>query len=180
VPVWCDDKNPCTKDVCDPTLEACFHQPLDNCQPTVDADADGSPSGEDCDDNDPARHPFAVEACDGIDNDCDGEVDEFVPNQCPEGLLCIEAQCTQATPGECDNNPCTADATLPGGECIVVHFNEGLVCGEATACEGPAQCVGNECVPGKPIECKDTDPCTQDACVPETGCIFTPIEGCTP
>jgi len=31
---------------------------------------------EDCDDNDPAINPQAAELCDGVDNDCDGDVDE--------------------------------------------------------------------------------------------------------
>jgi fibronectin-binding autotransporter adhesin len=37
-----------------------------------DADNDGFPAGEDCDDADPASYPGAPERCDGRDNDCDG------------------------------------------------------------------------------------------------------------
>ncbi len=37
-----------------------------------DADGDGVPLGEDCDDTDPLVHPGAEERCDGRDNDCDG------------------------------------------------------------------------------------------------------------
>ncbi|MCB9742102.1 MAG: lamin tail domain-containing protein [Alphaproteobacteria bacterium] len=41
----------------------------------VDADGDGSPEGEDCDDADASRFPGNTEVCDGVDNDCDDEVD---------------------------------------------------------------------------------------------------------
>jgi len=40
----------------------------------VDADSDGY-AASDCDDDDPAVNPAAVERCDGIDNDCDGMID---------------------------------------------------------------------------------------------------------
>ena len=42
----------------------------------VDADGDGFLSNEDCDDNDATVYPNATETCDGIDNNCDGEIDE--------------------------------------------------------------------------------------------------------
>ena len=48
--------------------------------PAVDADADGYASTSDCDDDDPSVHPGADELCDGIDNDCDGFVDDDDPS----------------------------------------------------------------------------------------------------
>ena len=43
-----------------------------------DADGDGYPASEDCDDESDAINPGATELCDGVDNDCDGDVDEGV------------------------------------------------------------------------------------------------------
>lgn len=42
----------------------------------IDADADGVPVPDDCDDADPTVYPGAVEVLDGVDNNCDGTVDE--------------------------------------------------------------------------------------------------------
>lgn len=41
----------------------------------VDQDGDGFAACDDCDDTDPAVHPGAFEACDGLDTDCDGTVE---------------------------------------------------------------------------------------------------------
>lgn len=41
-----------------------------------DADEDGSPTPDDCDDTDPLAAPGLSEECDGVDEDCDGVVDE--------------------------------------------------------------------------------------------------------
>ena len=43
----------------------------------MDLDSDSyRPCSGDCDESDAARHPGATELCDGIDNDCSGEIDD--------------------------------------------------------------------------------------------------------
>jgi hypothetical protein len=42
----------------------------------TDGDDDGYGADEDCDDTDPAIHPGANEVCDGVDNNCDDQIDE--------------------------------------------------------------------------------------------------------
>ncbi len=42
----------------------------------TDADGDGYAAADDCDDSDADVHPGAEEVCDGVDNDCDGTVDQ--------------------------------------------------------------------------------------------------------
>ncbi len=48
-----------------------------------DPDGDGWVSRDDCDESDPAVNPGAPEICNGIDDDCDGEVDSPLPISAP-------------------------------------------------------------------------------------------------
>ncbi|MBI4510140.1 MAG: hypothetical protein HY698_10940 [Deltaproteobacteria bacterium] len=73
----CSDTNACTKDTCDP-VTGCQH-------PLIDGDNDGHADvalgtcGDDCNDNRGDVHKGAPEACDGVDNDCNGDIDENKP-----------------------------------------------------------------------------------------------------
>ncbi|MES2643670.1 MAG: MopE-related protein [Myxococcota bacterium] len=48
----------------------------DGASGSTDADGDGHPACTECDDTDPAVSPDAAEACNTVDDDCDGEIDE--------------------------------------------------------------------------------------------------------
>jgi hypothetical protein len=74
------------------SLGACTTKPPDDTgsRPTspddtgpVDADGDGFRQGEDCDDDNPTVFPGALESCNGIDDDCDGDVDEDAVDPAP-------------------------------------------------------------------------------------------------
>jgi hypothetical protein len=84
-----------------------------------------------------------------------------------------------ADPGCDDGNPCTDDLRCPpNGACEHV-FNEAP-CSEGR-CDGPilfpaARCKAGTCVPSKPVDCDDANPCTTDACAP-AGCTHASVAG---
>jgi Cys-rich repeat protein len=97
-----------------------------------DKDGDGYNADADCDDNDSASHPWALELCDGKDNDCDGLIDELNPDD--KGARLVETtkvapikkvimSCTDFYQGECNRDVATTG--LKTGRCVCSGLKPG-------------------------------------------------------
>ena len=63
---------------CRSDVQKVVSEPTDDAQVITDLDGDGYDQEEDCDDSDATVNPSAEELCDGLDNNCDGQIDEGV------------------------------------------------------------------------------------------------------
>jgi hypothetical protein len=109
----------------------------DVCDP--DDDADGVPDETDCGICDPSVYPGALEACNGIDDNCNSIVDEGVADECGayecagiDGCLAACVGEEQCSPGHfCDLND--VDGNGKTDQCIAAQ-PAGSSCGESFEC----------------------------------------------
>ena len=111
---------------------------------TPDGDGDGQTVCQgDCDDDRPEVYAGAAEVCDGLDNDCNGQVDELPPRGCvtaDPGLCAVGLEFCLAGSLECQrlyvqgateicddgiDNDCDPATPDSGGTCVIAEPGEG-------------------------------------------------------
>jgi hypothetical protein len=98
----------------------------------------------------------ALEGCNGLDDDCDGDLDEPFEVAGDYVNLCN------------DENPCTDDLCTGETGCENIGLDEAS-CDDGEPCTAADHCETGTCI-GSPVECEDNNPCTDDICTPTGGC----------
>ncbi len=103
------------------------------------------------------------ETCDGLDNNCDGDIDEpdlvdgdFV-NLCHDGNECTKDKCS-------------------GVEGCLNEVDDSQDCSDGNPCTVADHCSAGACA-GDPVICDDKNPCTENLCTENGGCEYSPTFG---
>ena len=112
----------------------------------IDVDGDGVGACLDCDDNDPTVYQGAPELCDGLDNDCDGIIDNGVADTDLDGICDADDNCPTIanadqldTDGDGEGDACDDDDDDDG--CLDVDDPNPLVTSADPDCDG----IGDDC-----------------------------------
>ncbi len=124
--------------------------------PPTDADGDGSAQGVDCDDEDPSNYPGNVEACDGRDNDCDGEPALNEQDVDQDGYSLCEGDCSDFDPTRAPGLPELCDGIDNDCDGVIGEHHDGDGDG-LNECDGDCDDADADRFPGHPELCDGVD-----------------------
>ncbi|MFH1531578.1 MAG: hypothetical protein ABIK09_12695 [Pseudomonadota bacterium] len=198
VPTICDDQDACTTDSCAPDSGDCVHAPVtcqdgdlctdDACEPVggcvftpVACDDQDACTADSCAPD--SGCVFTPVTCDDgsactTDSCAPASGCVFTPVTCDDGSACTTDSCAPASgcvfaPISCDDqNGCTDDTCAPDTGCVFTPNSDP--CDDGDACTAGDACKDGACQSSILLLCADMNPCTDDACDPQIGCVFTP------
>jgi formylglycine-generating enzyme required for sulfatase activity len=100
----------------------------------------------------------AAEKCNGIDDNCDSDIDE---------PLLVEGDFINLCD---DENDCTDDKCAGEDGCVNEVLESGP-CEDGDPCTVADHCVDGSCL-GDPVKCDDENPCTDNICTETGGCEY--------
>jgi hypothetical protein len=126
----------------------------------------------DCDDDNPTINPQADELCDGIDNNCDLEVDEL----CPDEILgCIDVEACNFNPAaNTDDGTCT----FPGCTDPTASNYDATAGCDDSSCQYAEGCIDMSACNYDPLAVIDNGTCTYPGCTNIDACNYDAIAGC--
>ena len=131
--------------------------------PCQDSDHDGFMYTVDCNDHNPAIHPGALEVCNGVDDDCNGLVDENLGTTTCGSGACTRtiSNCVNGVPQTCTPGTPTAEVCNGIDDDCNGTVDDGL--GTITCGIGACARTVNACVDGAPQTCTPGTP-TAEVC----------------
>jgi hypothetical protein len=126
------------------------------------------------------------EECNGLDDDCDGTVDDG--ELCSENEICDRGVCVASCGGgefRCLGDlVCRADGYCVDPECEQVQCAEGEICSDGicrdpcagVVCPFKQECRAGRCVdPCSGVQCGENEACVQGACLTTCACSGCPV-----
>ena len=180
----CDDGEVCTDDSCDLSMGCVSTNNTAACN-----DGDACTEGDVCSAGICGGTLLDCsvfdDACNvGVCNPTDGSCEAQPANEggaCDDGDVCtIDDLCSAGVCGgtllDCSslNDVCNIGVCNPtSGGCEAQPANEGGSCDDGNACTTGDACNAGICLGGSDLICDDINVCTDDACDPVVGCVFT-------
>ncbi len=98
-------------------------------------------------------------------DDAEDAVADVAPTGCTADTDCV---------GKVEVKVCeTAVCDVATGQCSAKTADDGATCAPGDACFQDGACQSGACTGKTAISCDDGNPCTDDSCVPATGCLKT-------
>ena len=126
-------------------------------------------SAAECDDGNVCTDDACVDGACVYTNNSDPCDDGQV---CSEDDVCSNGVCSGTAVGCDDGNPCTNDSCDDEEGCV--YIPNSAPCDDGDACTLGDVCSEGSCQGGTVRECDDGNVCTDDACDPAEGCVYTP------